>query len=146
MGLSIVDAGGVLRTATSLKVQDGGTLRRVLRVKVMDGTSALRTVATFVPPLSVGITSSTTYYPVRYGPDGQPIEYGVVVSLYATPAGGLAPYTYSWAFLSGTGWTLNDTGSASPTVTGDAAFVSDAVLRVTVADATGQTATADQSI
>lgn len=146
MAVKIMDAGSVLREASSLKVQDGGTLRRILRVKVMDDTSTLRTVATFVAPLSVSLAVSMAYYPVAYGPDAQPIEYDAVASLSATPAGGLGPYTYSWALLSGTGWTLAASTTATTTATGDADFVTAAVVRVTVTDATGQTATADISI
>lgn len=141
MAIRVVDAGSVLRTATSLKVQDGGTLRRILRVKAMDATSTLRTVATFVPPLTATVTTDGgSTVPIGIGGN----LYQIIYWAYATPAGGLGPYTYSWAAISGGGgWSITDATSASSAFSTTTAIYAPAVFRVTVTDAIGQTATAD---
>lgn len=135
----VMDAGGTLRTVTSLKINDSGVLRSALRVKVMDedGTT-LRTVAEFIAPLSVTMSASDV---VGYA-------YGsgtaVTDSVTATPVGGLAPYTYSWARTSGAG----SIGASTAATTSFYQYVPNGTeaygaFRVTVTDANGNTATGD---
>lgn len=142
MAVKIMDAGSVLREASSLKVQDGGTLRRILRVKVMDATSTLRTVATFVPPLSATATVTSEESPIGLGGN----LYQIVCTTYATPGGGLGPYTYAWELLSGGDvWSAYSLTSANAQFSTRSEIYAPAVAQVTVTDATGQTATATAS-
>lgn len=145
MALSIVDAGETLRPLTTLRLQGGGTLRRILRLKVLDSDgTTLRTVATFVPPLTAtATTDGGTATPIGFGGDLFLLTYRAS----ATPAGGLGPYTYAWAAVSGgEDWWITDATSASPTISTTSEIYAPAVFGVTVTDATGQTATATISI
>lgn len=70
-----------------------------------------------------------------------------------TPTGGVAPYTYSWAFVSGNTATINSPTSATTTFTrsvfldtaGQSVFRT-GVYRCTVTDSASQTATADVTV
>jgi len=72
-------------------------------------------------------------------------------SAVATPAGGVAPFTYSWAQVgtSGYTWIANSPAAASSTFTAtsvDAGAVAEATFRVTVTDSVGAKATADVEV
>lgn len=135
MAIKIKDAGGTLRTITSIKVQDGGTLRPVQTVKILDG-STLRTVAELVSSLTVAITPDT----IEGGGRNSGITSNAAT---ATPTGGLAPYTYAWVITSGTATatspTLATTTFRQEGIPEDTVMV--ATAQVTVTDAIGQTAT-----
>lgn len=144
MTISIVDSGSVTRTVTAMKAMDGGTLRNILRVKVMDADgTTLRTVASFADPLSVSISPAGVF-----GIANSAASVSVLSnSATATPAGGLAPFTYAWSVISDT----NPSGTVSAnsataatstfTMTNVPAYTTyTAVLRCTVTDAIGQTA------
>lgn len=139
MPLRVLDA-GTLRTITTLTAKQGGVERRIRTAKIQDG-GALRTVAIFADPLTLSASP-----PIVSG--AQSSAGAVLVntaSTIAIPAGGLAPYTYSWARTSGVGSansptsaTTNFSATIGPgTQSGD--------FRVTVTDSGGQTATADVS-
>lgn len=142
--MKVKDAGGTLRTITSFKVKDGSTMRRVLRLKVMDGAT-LRTVATFATPLAASVSPN----PVSGSSHGN-LSATTVTSSAATasPGGGLGPYTYSWARISGDTMTAASPSSATTTFSGTVPLDSTntAVFRVTVTDAAGQVDTADVTV
>lgn len=136
MTLQVMDAGGVLRTITSVKMRDGATLRTVIRAKFMDGAT-LRTLATFTPPMSLAVAPVEQYVP----------DYTTNVlssaAFVATPTGGTGPYTYAWTITGGTG-TINSPTSASTTVT--SGTLSDGIaetvtLQCVVTDSLSQTDT-----
>lgn len=142
MAFKLKDAGGVLQTITSLKVLDGATLRRCIRMKVMDSDDVtLRTVATFVQPLTLAASPSSQF---SSGPNDSLISAPIT----ATPTGGLGPYTYGWAVISGTA-TINSPTSATTDVTSGTLVeeaATDVEIRCTCTDSTGATATADALI
>jgi hypothetical protein len=140
MPFKLLDAGSVLRTATSMKVQDASGLRRVIRMKVMAVDNVtLVTVATFVQPLTL---SATDAYDEGY--DAAYVAFATV-----SPSGGLGPYSYSWAYVSGTAMTV--TGASTATATFGSPVMTpgtsvSAVYRCTCTDSSGQTATADSNV
>lgn len=127
---------GVTRTITNGKVRVDGTLRPLTRIARHDGTS-LVTVETFTPPLAV--TASSPAYGSRVGAGSV-----TTASTTATPSGGIGPFSYAWARLSGFG-TANSPAMATTTFTETVALeeFKSGVFRVTVTDSTGATATAD---
>jgi hypothetical protein len=138
MAFKVMDAGGVLRTITRMRVLDGANLRTIVRMKVMDSDdTTLRTVAVFAAPLTLsapGVFDAGFDANVRSG------------SSTATPSGGLGPYSYSWTYVSGTVMTVTGASTAtasfqSPTLTPEQGV--SAIYRCTCTDSSGQTATAD---
>lgn len=137
MTLRIQDS-GTLRTITAAQVKVDGVLRTIREIKVQDGGS-LRTVAVFATALAPSISSTTTehFHPTTFE------TLGYTVEATASPGGGLGPYTYSWAIISGTGWSFAS-GAASATVyLSGTAGATAGTARVTVTDSLGQTGTAD---
>lgn len=140
MALKFKDAAGVLRTITKLSVRDAGSVTRSIRsLKVKDGAT-LRTVATFILPLTVSISPSGGVFGAVSSSVGATVTTNAAT---ATPAGGTAPYTYSWVRLSGFG-AANTATSAVTTFSEfvQPSIVKTGVFRVTVTDAASQTATA----
>jgi hypothetical protein len=134
MTIKIKDAAGVLQTITGGKIRDGATLRQLQTIKLWDGTT-MRTVAQFVPPLSV------TASPIGADAIGTTSTL-TTNSVTAVPGGGLAPYTYVWTRTSGTA-TANTPAIASTTFTetGMAAEEDRSnTFTCTVSDSSGQTA------
>ena len=142
MTMKIMDAGGTLRTVSSMKVMDGGSLRNVRTVKIMDAdNTTLRTVAVFASSLSLAVTPD---------PAGD-ADYTNVQSaaLLATPTGGLAPYTYSWSKVSGTTMNLSAPTSASTFISSPPMEIGQgvqAVYRCTCTDNAGQVASDDVTV
>lgn len=140
MALKIHDA-GTLRTITRGYVKQAGILRTLREIKVMDG-GTLRTVAVFADPLTV--TASGAYA------EGESSTL-TTDSATASPSGGFAPYTYSWALLTNGGGgasTAATPSMASTTFTKTGVSIGATFTdtwRVTVTDSSGQTATADVS-
>lgn len=144
MTLKIMDAGGVLRTVSSLKIKDGSILRNILRIKVMDADGVtLRTVATFASELSPTISASQSSTLIDFGP---PAVYAVQYDATASPGGGLGPYSYSWAIVSGSGWSIIGAGTATAQIAGSSDSITAGTARVTITDSAGQTATADLAL
>jgi hypothetical protein len=142
LSISILDA-GTLRAITSGKVRVAGVTRTLRTIKVQDG-GTLRTVATFASALSPTISSSSTG---GISDPGPPTERYVVYNATASPGGGLGPYTYSWAIITGSGWDfVTGSTSASVSIYGDTTQSVNGSARVTVTDSLGQTGTADLSL
>lgn len=147
MGMKVMDAGSVLRAIATMKVQDGSVLRRIIRMKVMDADgTTLRTVATFVQPLTLAISPSEGGGQ-GYNGGGNPTTVTSGAET-ATPSGGLGPYTYAWTQLSGDTMTIGSASSATTTLTAVVAsgVPKQGVFRCTCSDSSGQTATADVTI
>lgn len=133
-----------LRPVKALKTKHLGVLRQVRTLKVMAG-GVLRTVGQFAAPLSASVSPGSLrqmgYYP------GAPImTLGPATCIVA---GGFAPFSYSWAKVSGATFTVsNPTGATtkftSPPVGPGVTFP--AIYRCDVTDSTGQTASAQVSL
>jgi hypothetical protein len=73
--------------------------------------------------------------------------FGFTNPVTLTPSGGVAPYTYSWAFVSGDASpTISDTSSQTVNWVMSGAGHRASVWRGTVTDHLGQTASADVSV
>lgn len=140
MAWEIRDA-GTLRTITGLQIKQSGILRTIRELKVQDG-GTLRTVATFATELDPSISATRTVQSVGSGGALTIIQYETL----ASPGGGLGPYTYSWAILSGDDWSISTATSASPRITGSSNTSTEGVARVTITDSLGQTGTADLAL
>lgn len=135
-----VQVGGALRTITAMKVKQGGVVRNILSIKVMDG-GTLRTIATFAPPITASASPSSV--------SGTQSSPGFIVvnttSTTAMPVGGLPPYTYAWASLSGIGSPNSPTMATTNFGEVIGPGTESGSFRVTVTDSVGQTATATVS-
>lgn len=139
MALRLKDTGGTLRTITNLSILDGATPRTLRTLKVM-GTDnvTLRTVAVFAAALTLATSGSTTGVTFL----SSTCSVGPIT---ATPTGGLAPFTYVWAVISGT-CTISGGTSASATFIkyGMSPGITEfATVRCTCTDSAGQVATVD---
>lgn len=137
MTLKVKDAGGTLRTITSMKVRDGTITRDVKTMKVLDG-GTLRTVATFGPSMTASAPSGVAT--VSYTNASM-----TSATVTCTPSGGVSPYTYAWTITSGSA-TINSPSTASTTFSktvGGFDAPEYATARCTVTDSAGNTATAD---
>lgn len=127
----------------TLQVYRNGAWRRLKTLKVYSG-GAWRLIGNFMPPLSVSA------YPTGVGGVGYTNTSVIVGSnpTTATPAGGLAPYTYNWAKVSGDAITASQPNSATTDFGGTVAVntTASAIFRVTCTDSSGRTATADVSV
>ncbi len=133
---------GAIRAVTGMRIMVAGVERRVLTIRTMQG-GTVRKIARFADPLSVNVSPASVSGAVSF-PDVAPCNTGPVT---AQPMGGLAPYAYAWAYLSGypaeaRNPTMASTGFTAELGPGDAA----SVMRVTVTDAAGQTAQADVQV
>ena len=122
----------------TLQVYRNGAWRRLKTLKVYSG-GAWRLIGNFVQPLTLN------------APDAVAGGYDSVqtASSTATPAGGLAPYSYSWSKVSGTtmtvsGATTATAGFLSPTLSVGETVT--AVYRCTCTDSAAQTATKDINV
>ena len=101
---------GALRTITRLSVRVGGVLRPLKTLKIMDD-GTLRTVASFVPPMSVAISPTSTSGQTA-SPSAGMVETSPVV---CAPTGGQAPFTYQWSLVSGAVVNITTPTNASTT-------------------------------
>lgn len=128
---------GAWRRAGRGEVLIGGAWRRIVRAEV-SRSGVWRQLFAFVSPISVTANNVSGFAMSR-----QIVQVTSDAS-QARPAGGLAPYSYSWAMLS---------GSATPATPNMAATTFSARIgpgqqfestaRVTCVDALGASATAD---
>lgn len=122
---------GALSEAKKLRALHGGVLRDAKTLKAMDGDE-LRLVASFIQPLAVSATNTSN------NPSFGPTTRASVASV----SGGLAPYAYAWAILTGDA-TINSPNSSSTTFTKPDFIGGDQITaRVTVTDAQGSSAQA----
>lgn len=141
MGMKVKDAGGTLRTISSMEVKDGSVMRSIVSMKVLDGAT-LRTVATFTSPLSATpstLTQATT---------STTSSFMISDPVTCTPSGGLAPYTYAWTIISGTagvGSPSSASSTFSKTVSGFGT-PEYATAQCVVTDSLGDTATVTVSL
>jgi hypothetical protein len=129
---------GVWHALASLKVFRSGSWRQLKTLKVWDG-SAWRQIGRFIEPLTLSVSPN----PVVETSGGSPTTQTVSGTATATPAGGLGPFTYAWAHVSGDTMTITNgataTATFSKTLAGGAS--ASGVFAVTGTDAAGQTAT-----
>ena len=138
-----------------MKVRDGGAWRDIDSGKAyIDGAwrdlteakayiaGAWETIATFIPPLSASIGGIGASAIISGG------GLATTNSVTATPTGGRAPYSYSWALLTGTGVTATAPTSATTAFrrTMLPEDEDNGSWRVTITDDLGTTATADVAV
>lgn len=136
--------GGAWRTFVAGEVFVGGEWRSLASVEGFFN-GEWRPVVTYQKPITVSVMPSAVM-----GRRTSPLpSYGVVTSSLttATPSGGRAPFTYSWAPISGI---AQATAPNSATTAFRAGLppetVETSVVRVTVTDSAGSTATADVTV
>ena len=133
-----VRVGGAWREAESGRAYIGGAWRQLKEVRAyIDG--AWETIVTFAPALSLDASPPTTG--VQIVGSGTATTPPVTV----TPAGGIAPFTYSWARVGGAGGTAVSPTSATTRFTrtiGTGDEVTE-TFRCTATDTFGTTAIED---
>jgi hypothetical protein len=134
---------GAWRDITSAQARIGGTWRTITSAKAYIG-GAWRDVASFTAPLTASVSPSTVAgvgVPTGIGDT----EVATTNSATCMPSGGVGPYTYAIARISGDGGTAVSSSSATSTFT--RSIQSDefktSTFRWTVTDSLGSTATAD---
>lgn len=137
----IRDAGGVLRTISRIRMRDAtNTLRTIQRIRMRDAANVLRTVYQY---LTVTLDNYTTWD----SNSGAASSGGVTsITVTGTVAGGTAPFTYSWEYVSGDVAISPNTPAAVATTFGaTVAEVSpvSAMFRLRVTDANGAVAVSD---
>lgn len=139
-----VRLGGAWKDITGGKVFLSGSWRTLVAIKTYkDG--AWRDVANFTAPVSgMTVTTSPAESFFRGGR-----TTAVSQNITATPSGGLAPYTYAWEVVSqvGSSGTVTIPLPTSATTTVRCTFTEigdvNCVIRVTVTDSLGSSASAD---
>lgn len=130
--------GGAWRDIDSGQVRVAGSWQQLTEARAYIG-GAWETVASFIPDLSVSAS------PI--GASGIIADGGLATtnSVTVTPAGGSAPYTYAWTFVSGDSVTVNSPASATTSFSTTLAPEDEtsSVYRCTVTDDNGTTATVD---
>ena len=141
--------GSAWRDFTSARAFVNGSWRSLLNGKAYVG-GEWRDIANFVPPgpggggggtLALSISPSAVY--------GESSTETVAAGATATPSGGQAPYTYSWAKQSGGAITAQQPTNASTLFTASLmgfGEVREAVFRCTCTDSLGSTGTADVTV
>lgn len=129
---------GAWRSPGRGEVLIGGQWRRITRVEAYK-SSAWRSAAQFIGPLSA--TADPAF--VFGHSSGRRPSQVVSGTTTATPSGGLAPFSYSWAFIGGDALTITNPSSAT---TAFRAVNAESVVRCTVTDALGSTATCDVNV
>jgi hypothetical protein len=128
---------GAWRNIPAGSVFRGGQWRRLTRA-VAFINNQWRQVVTFTPPLTVSITPG--------GVAAQITGAGTAVTNTATaiPAGGVAPFSYSWSRISGASAFIASPGSSATTFVREltANEFESTVFQCLVTDGTGATATA----
>ena len=129
---------GAWRSPNRGEVQVGGTWRRLTRAEAYIA-GQWRTAVTFILPLAATANPNSV---AGYGSARKPTQVASGFTT-ATPSGGLGPYSYSWAIISGDPVTISTPTSATTNFRGANA---NSVARCTVTDSLGSTATCDVSV
>lgn len=127
-------------TFTGTSLASGSTYTAVFRCTVTDNVAATTTVDVTVSITRVAM--SATVSPTSLNKSGT-IASQTTGSATVSVTGGVSPYTYSWALLSGDSFTINSPTSSSTTFTKSGMAVGDAyygTYRCTVTDSTSGTA------
>lgn len=129
--------GGAWRSIGSAEVRVDGAWRRIVRAEVYTG-GAWKSAGTFVVPLT-GATATPTAV------SGAGYAYVTTDSVAVSPTGGLAPYTYSWARVSGSYGSANSPTSATTSFSGSIPTGTEqfSTFRCTVTDSLGTSVTVD---
>lgn len=147
--ISATSATSATTTFTGTSLASGTTYSAVFRCTITDNVAATKTVDVNVEIIRQGMTASaspTSIYKVG------PTASQTTTSTTVTPAGGVSPYTYSWAFVSGDTLTITSPTAATTTFSITGLIVGDsrtATYRCTVTDSTSGTAltaTADVNV
>lgn len=147
--IAVDSATAATTTFTGTSLASGTTYSAVFRCTVTDNVAATKTVDVNVEITRTAMTASaspTTLY------KGVTTSSGTTSSTTVTPSGGTAPYTYSWALLSGDSMTINSPTAATTSFTKGGLGPGDwysGTFRCTVTDSTGGTpltATADVTV
>lgn len=138
------DSAGTLRALARCRVRDAsGTLRTIQRIRGRDASGTLRVLWSYFTVVLSHTYVSTT----GSGASASGVVTSEIVSSVVT--GGTGPYTYAWTHISG------DTEISATAPTGSStAFTAtcydgvtyQAMFRLTVTDANGETTTADVSV
>lgn len=146
MTISVLGADDAAHEVVGLAIIDaGGMSQEVARIVVRDTNNVSQTVFSLVAPLSAVAIPSTVF--------GSSVGSGTATTstTTATPTGGVAPYTYSWALDTLDGPTppfANSPASAGTTFTQTSMLPGDsysATWICTVTDSDGTTAQASAS-
>jgi hypothetical protein len=147
-GSTAIAVSGTQSATFSADITAGTTLTGTFRVTVQDATGDLGTsdvTVTFsaAAPMAASITPSPLYA-YRTGPGY------VTASATASASGGTGPYTFTWAKLTGSNFTISGANSQTLTLTGYAFAMwcelpepAEGTFRVTARDSLGQTTTRD---
>jgi YD repeat-containing protein len=140
-------------TATSVAANFSATLgwaenlSEQFQVTVTDASAASKTANITVIFTSVAaptVSISPTSLPISTTTSGGTASG----TSTATGGGGIAPYTYAWSSISGSGISLNSTTAATPTFAANPTYGQTLTqsFQVTVTDAAGNTATAPTAL
>lgn len=136
--------GGTIRTIVNAEAYIGGQWRRLASAEAFTN-AAWRAGPTYQTPITVSV-SPTSVSGTRTSPLP---SYGVVKSntTTATPSGGRAPFSYVWAPISGTAQATSPNSATTAFSAGLGPETAEtSIVRVTVTDSAGSTATADVSV
>ena len=133
-----INTGSAFKTISAIKVQTGTGLKSVTRAKVNVG-GVLKNAGTFytLPSLSLSTSSVTVSRP-------NPTVQSEIIT--ATVSGGIAPFTYAWTRLTGSGYAVSPTSASSRLANDFLDYgTTTGTFRCTVTDALSNTAYADVS-
>jgi len=141
MPLKVI-VGTATKDAARLEAYPATTAKRATRIEAWNG-SAWKLVQSFAPTMSLSVTPSVSGE--SYSPSG-----GIIVSdaAFATPSGGVGPFTYAWTRVSGATLTVSTPNLASTSFQANvpASATRNAVYRCTATDSLGTTAFADTAV
>ena len=142
--------GGIWRTITSPAVRVSGSWQPVQNAWVRVSGAWQNFYAAVTSFTASASPTFVTGLNIISAPDDCPVTTN---STTVTPTGGVAPYTYSWAYVSGDSATVNSPTSATTTFSRNVfinnpgqSFIRSGVYRCTVTDSASQTATADVDV